>query len=169
MLKAIFVRRFLLLQVGICCLFPFFCTAVVHGATLWSLQPVVPPDVPSGVTESTNPIDAFVAKKYKEKGLQPAGPADKLTLLRRVYFDLIGLPPTVAEQKAFILDKSLDSYEKVVERLLANDQYGVRWARHWLDVLRYADLDGLDGSAMPAASGIYLWRDWVISALNTDM
>ena len=169
MLKAIFVRRFSLLPVGLCCLFPFFCPAVIHAATLWSLQPVVRPDVPSGVTESANPIDAFVAEKYKEKGLQPTGPADKLTLLRRVYFDLIGLPPTTAEQKAFRLDKSPDVYEKVVDRLLANDQYGVRWARHWLDVLRYADLDGLDGAAMPAASGIYLWRDWVISALNADM
>jgi hypothetical protein len=136
---------------------------------LWSLQPVTRPDVPVAVTRSQNPIDAFVAETYKEKGLEPAGPADKLTLLRRIYFDLIGLPPTVAEQQAFLRDRTPEAYEKVVDRLLGNEQYGVRWARHWLDVLRYADLDGIDGSVMPAAPGIYLWRDWVISALNHDM
>src|SRR5207302_5382676 len=101
--------------------------------------------------------------------LHPAGKADKLTLLRRVYFDLIGIPPTVAEQEAFLKDQSPDAYQKVVDQLLANDQHGVRWARHWLDVLRYADLDGLDGSVMPASPGIHLWRDWVTAALNHDM
>ncbi|MDQ2776262.1 MAG: DUF1549 and DUF1553 domain-containing protein [Acidobacteriota bacterium] len=136
---------------------------------MWSLEPVVRPDVPVEVTDSKNPIDAFIAEKYKEKGLQPTATADKLTLLRRLYFDLIGLPPTLAEQQAFLRDKAPDAYEKVVDRLLANDQYGVRWTRHWLDVLRYTDLDGLDGSVMPAASGIYLWRDWMISALNHDL
>ena len=105
---------------------------------------------------------------YREKGLHPAPKADKLTLLRRVYFDLIGLPPGPAEQDAFLQDSSPDAYEKVVDQLLANEQHGVRWARHWLDVLRYADLDGLDGSVMPAAPGIYLWRDWVITELNRD-
>ncbi len=99
----------------------------------------------------------------------PVGKADKLTLLRRVYFDLIGIPPTVAEQEAFLADSSPDAYEKIVDRLLANEQHGVRVARHWLDVLRYADLDGLDGSVMPASNGIYLWRDWVIRAMNRDM
>ncbi|HEX4807386.1 MAG TPA: DUF1549 and DUF1553 domain-containing protein [Bryobacteraceae bacterium] len=168
---AVLLRRFSLLLAGLCFLALSF--RAVHGATpartLWSLQPVVRPDVPSGITESKNPIDAFVAEKYKEKDLQRTGVADKLTLLRRIYFDLIGLPPTVAEQRAFLQDTSSDAYEKLVDRLLANDQYGVRWARHWLDVLRYADLDGIDGSVMPAAPGIYLWRDWVISALNHDM
>ncbi len=140
---------------------------------LWSLQPVVKPEVPTGANPAANPaanpIDAFISAKYKERGLHPVGPADKLTLLRRVYFDLIGIPPTPAEQDAFFQDQSPDAYSKVVDRLLANEQHGVRWARHWLDVLRYADLDGLDGSVMPAASGIYLWRDWVISALNHNV
>ena len=136
---------------------------------LWSLQPVVRPDVPAGVTTSANPIDAFIAADYKAKKLTPAGKADKLTLLRRVYYDLIGIPPTIAEQDAFLADDSPDAYEKVVDRLLADEQYGVRWSRHWLDVLRYADLDGIDGSVMPASSGIYLWRDWVIHALNHDV
>ena len=125
-----------------------------RAARLWSLQPVVKPAVPVGATTSNNPIDAFVTATYKEKGLHPAGKADKLTLLRRVYFDLIGIPPTVAEQEAFLKDQSPDAYQQVVDQLLANDQHGVRWARHWLDVLRYADLDGLDGSVMPASAGM---------------
>jgi hypothetical protein len=132
---------------------------------LWSLRPVVRPDVPAGVTQSSNPIDAFVAAEYKAKGLTPVGPVDKLTLLRRVTLDLTGLPPTVAEQEAFLKDESPNAYEKVVDRLLTSEQHGVRYARHWLDVLRYADED----ERMIAAPGIYLWRDWVINALNADV
>ena len=132
---------------------------------LWSLQPVVRPETPAGVTSSANPIDAFVAAMYREKGLTPAGKADKLTLLRRVHLDLIGIPPTPAEQEAFLADESPDAYEKVVDKLLASEQHGVRYARHWLDVLRYADAD----ERMYAAPGIHLWRDWVIYALNSDM
>ncbi len=115
------------------------------------------------------PLTHSFPHSTEKKALQPAAPADKLTLLRRVYFDLIGIPPTVAEQQAFLKNDAPDAYEKVVDHLLADPQYGVRWARHWLDVMRYTDLDGLDGSVMPAASGIYLWRDWVISALNHDL
>ena len=140
-----------------------------RAARLWSLQPVTRPPVPAGVTASANPIDAFIAADYKAKGLLPAGKADKLTLLRRVYFDLIGIPPTIAEQDAFLADESPEAYGKAVDRLLGDQQHGVRWARHWLDVLRYADLDGLDNSVMPASNGIYLWRDWMIRSLNHDM
>jgi hypothetical protein len=136
---------------------------------LWSLQPVKKAPVPAGVTTSTNPIDAFIAADYGEKGLIPAEKADKSTLLRRVYVDLTGLPPTPAEQEAFLADTAPDAYEKTVDRLLDSEQHGVRWSRYWLDVLRYADLDGLDGSVMPAAPGMYLWREWVIQALNHDM
>src|SRR6266849_3012461 len=135
------------------------------GVELWSQKPVVRPAVPSGVTKSTNPIDAFIAAEFQRKGLQPAGPADRRTLLRRVYFDLIGLPPTPAEQDAFLNDKSPDAYEKLVDRLLASEQHGVRYGRHWLDVLRYADVD----ERMYAAPGIHLWRDWVIHAVNKDL
>ncbi len=144
-------------------------TPISAAKKYWYMQPVVKPDVPAGATPFRNPIDAFIAAKYKEKQLRPVGPAAKLVLLRRVYLDLIGIPPTIAEQQAFINDRSPNAYDTVVDRLLGNEQYGVRWARRWLDVLRYTDLDGLDGSVMPAASGIYLWRDWVISALNHDM
>src|SRR5207249_7640480 len=121
---------------------------------------VVRPDVPAGLTDSANPIDAFVAAEYRAKALAPVGPADRRTLLRRVSLDLTGLPPTSAEQDAFLQVQSADAYEKVVDRLLASVQHGVRYARHWLDVLRYADED----ERMIAARGIHLWRDWVIHA-----
>ena len=134
-------------------------------AQLWVLKPVVRPATPAGLTKSVNPIDAFLAADYHAKGLRPSGPADKQTLLRRVYLDLEGLPPSPAEQDAFLKDTSPDAYEKVVDRLLASDQHGVRYARHWLDVLRYADVD----ERMIAAPGIYLWRDWMIRALNDDV
>ena len=137
--------------------------------TPWYLEPIHRPDVPAGAVQSANPsvnpIDAFIAAKLKEKGLQAAGPAAKTTLLRRVYLDLIGIPPTPAEQGAFLADASPGAYEKVVDRLLADKQHGVRYARHWLDVLRYADVD----DTMAAASGIHYWRDWVITALNEDL
>lgn len=131
----------------------------------WYLKPVVRPHVPATGTELRNPIDAFLSHQHQAKGLKPSGPADRRILLRRVYLDLIGIPPTIAEQDAFLADKSPDAYEKLVDRLLASEQHGVRYGRHWLDVLRYADAD--DG--MVAASGIHLWRDWLIRALNTDM
>ncbi len=132
---------------------------------LWVMKPVIQPPVPTGFSRSANPIDAFVAAEYKSRGLTPVGPADKRTLLRRVYLDLIGLPPSPTEQEAFLKDESPDAYEKVVDRLLASEQHGVRYARHWLDVLRYADAD----ERMIAAPGIYLWRDWVIRSLNSDL
>ena len=142
-----------------------WCATPVPNANLWYLKPVQRPQVPEGVTQSTNPIDAFVAARLKAKGLRPAALADKATLLRRVYLDLVGIPPVPAELDAFLADNSPDAYEKVVDRLLANEQYGVRYARHWLDVLRYDDID----DTMAAASGIHYWRDWVITALNEDL
>ncbi|MEO8125776.1 MAG: DUF1549 and DUF1553 domain-containing protein [Bryobacteraceae bacterium] len=132
---------------------------------LWSLKPVVRPEIPSAFSNEKNPIDAFVRKRQQEKGLKSVGPAEKATLLRRLYLDLTGLPPSVPEAKAFLQDNSPDAYEKVVDRLLASEQHGVRYARHWLDVLRYADVDG----GMPSDVGLYHWRDWMISALNRDL
>src|SRR6266566_4653664 len=99
-------------------------------ATLWVLQPVERPAVPAALAKSSNPIDAFVAAQYAAKGLKPVGQADKRTLMRRVYLDLIGIPPTPAEQEAFLKDESPDAYEKVVDQLLSSPQHGVRYARH---------------------------------------
>lgn len=148
-------------------LLPSLGLAATNGETggLWVLKPVERPEAPTGVAASSNPIDAFIAADYEAKGLKPVGPADKPTLLRRVTLDLTGLPPTLAEQEAFLNDPSPDAYEKVVDRLLASPQHGVRFGRHWLDVLRYADVD----ERMTAASGIHLWRDWVVNALNLDL
>jgi hypothetical protein len=134
-------------------------------ASLWALEPLSKTVVPFDGAAAANSIDAFVAAKRREKGLKPVGRADKETLLRGVYLDLIGLPPTPAEQAEFLEDSSADAYEKVVDRLLANEQHGVRYGRHWLDVLRYADVD----ERMVAAPGIHLWRDWIINALNDDL
>lgn len=131
----------------------------------WAFKPVQRPDVPAGVTQSPNPIDAFIAAEQRSKGVKPVVQANKAALLRRVYLDLIGLPPTPAEQDALLNDTSAEAYAKVVDQLLANEQHGVRYARHWLDVLRYADAD----ERMIAAGGIHLWRDWVINALNEDI
>src|ERR1700722_3296903 len=147
-------------------LFGSICfTAFSAQTQLWVLKPVVRPAVPVGVTQSQNPIDAFLAASYKAKGLRPAAPAEKQVLLRRVYLDLIGIPPTPAEQDAFLADQSPNAYEKVVDKLLASDQHGVRYARHWLYVLCYSDQD----ERMLAAAGIHYWRDWVIYALNSNM
>jgi hypothetical protein len=129
------------------------------GPDLWSFKPL---DLSIAAASS---IDEFIARSHSDRNLQPLAPATKGTLLRRVYFDLIGLPPSPAELDAFLADNSSTAYEKVVDQLLSNPQHGVRYARHWLDILRYADVD----RGMPAEPGIYHWRDWVIDALNRDL
>ena len=113
-----------------------------------------------------NPIDAFIAAEHEKRQLHPMPPADKLVLLRRVYLDLIGLPPTQEEVQAFLADNSRDAYEKVVDSLLARPQYGERWGRHWMDIWRYSDVyRSADRSSRPH---IWHWRDWIIESLNQD-
>lgn len=134
----------------------------------WALQPVRRPAVPSDATGSvgaTNEIDAFLARARNERATQALGLADPATWLRRVSLDLVGLPPTLEEQEAFLADTAPDAREKVVNRLLGSEQHGVRYGRHWLDVLRYTDFD----ENMPATPGIHYWRDWVVNALNQDL
>jgi hypothetical protein len=115
---------------------------------------------------SANPIDCFVRAKLREQGLQPAGPADKRTLIRRATFDLLGLPPTPEEVEAFLADRSPDAFAKVVDRLVASAQYGERWGRHWLDVVRYADTGGFEADHLyPNA---WRYRDYVIRSFNAD-
>ena len=106
----------------------------------WSFQPIARPEVPlvKNAEWPRNPIDNFIAAKLAENKLQPAREADRRTLIRRLYFDLIGLPPTPEEVRAFERDKSPDAYERLVDTLLASPRYGERWARHWLDVVRFA-------------------------------
>ncbi|MGK0205001.1 MAG: hypothetical protein ACI9S9_004088, partial [Planctomycetota bacterium] len=107
----------------------------------WAYQPVVRPAVPALENAGwvRSPIDAFILAGLEAKGLQPAPPADRYALLRRVTYDLTGLPPTQAEIDAFVADETDDAYAKVVDRLLASQQYGVKWAQHWLDLVRYAE------------------------------
>jgi hypothetical protein len=113
-----------------------------------------------------NPIDAFVLDRFEREGQKPSPEADKYTLVRRVYLDLIGLPPTPEEADAFVNDPSPDAYEKLVDRLLASPHYGERWARRWLDLARYADTNGYEKDR---PRSIWPYRDWVIRALNADM
>src|SRR5262249_1377231 len=110
----------------------------------WSFQPVRRPPVPvvSDAGWSRNEIDHFVFQKLQAEGLSPAPEADRLTLIRRLSCDMLGLPPTPQEIDAFLADQSTNAYEKLVDRLLASPAYGERWARHWLDLVRYADSDG---------------------------
>src|SRR5262249_54003027 len=134
----------------------------------WSFQRIHKPQVPRVGDQSwvQTPIDAFILARLEQEGLRPAPPADRRTLLRRVYLDLIGLPPTPAEQRAFLEDKSPEAYRKVVDDLLARPQYGERWARHWLDVVRYPESNGYErDGAKPHA---WRYRDYVINVLNHD-
>jgi hypothetical protein len=138
----------------------------------WAFQKPVRPAVPVGGAPgwSKNPIDAFVAAEQAKHGLTPNPPAAKETLLRRVYLDLIGLPPTRDELHAFLADTSENAYEKVVDRLLDSPRYGERWARHWMDVWRYSDWYGRRRvpDVWNSAPQIWRWRDWIIKSLNAD-
>ena len=136
--------------------------------THWSLKLLVKPEVPRvrDAARVRTPIDAFVLARLEEKGLTAAGPADKRTLIRRVTFDLTGLPPTPEEVEAFVADDSGGAFEKVVDRLLASPRYGERWARHWMDVVHYAETHGHDeDKPRPNA---WPYRDYLIRSFNED-
>ena len=135
----------------------------------WSFQSIERPEVPAvdrGAWVRT-PVDAFVLSRLEAEGIEPSPEADRATLIRRLSFDLLGLPPTPEEVDAFVADESPEAYEKLVDRLLASPHYGERWGRHWLDLARYADSDGYEkDSPRPYA---YRYRDWVIDAINDDL
>ncbi len=133
----------------------------------WAFQPVKPMTAPVIRGPVRNPIDNFVWAPLEKQGIAPAVEADQATLIRRLHLDLIGLPPSPAEVDGFLADESPDSYEKLVDRLLASPHYGERWGRHWLDAARYADSDGYEkDTGRPFA---WRYRDWVINALNAGM
>jgi hypothetical protein len=133
----------------------------------WAWKRPVRPRVPViGGKQTANPIDAFIRAKLKEAGLAPAPPATREQLIRRVTFDLTGLPPTPEEIDGFVKDRSPKAWEKVVDRLLASPRYGERWARHWLDIARYADTNGYEfDEPRPDA---WRYRDYVIKSFNED-
>lgn len=134
----------------------------------WAFEPIRRPPVPqvSGKYPVHNPIDAFIQEKLASAGLEPSPQADKETLIRRVTYDLTGLPPTIAEIDAFVADNSPDAYERLVDRLLKSPHYGEHMARHWLDAARYGDTHGLH---LDNERSLWPYRDWVISAFNNNM
>jgi hypothetical protein len=140
----------------------------------WAYRPPVKSPLPALRGEPSafvgdwirNPIDRFVLARLEKEDLKPSPEADRVTLLRRLSLDLIGLPPTLAEVDAFVNDKSDEAYEKAVDRLLASPHYGERWGRHWLDAARYADSDGFEKDK---PRFVWFYRDWVINALNRDL
>jgi len=138
----------------------------------WAFQKPIRPPVPVGAnhTGSGNPVDAFLAASRTRKGVTASPPAARSALLRRVYLDLIGLPPTREQLHAFLADTAPNAYEKVVDRLLASPQYGERWGRHWMDVWRYSDWYGRRSvpDVMNSYPRIWRWRDWIVRSLNED-
>ncbi|MBM3774111.1 MAG: DUF1549 domain-containing protein, partial [Acidobacteria bacterium] len=136
----------------------------------WSFQPIQKPLVPEVRNRAwtRSPIDRFVLAKLEAKGIEPVGPADPRALIRRAYFDLVGLPPTPEQVDAFLADQSADSFAKVIESLLASPHYGERWARYWLDIARYAD-ERLASTKDEPYPNSFRYRDWVVQAFNDDM
>lgn len=138
----------------------------------WAFQPPVrpplelPPDTTAWPVQ--NGIDLLLAQVHSQQGLTPVPEADKATLLRRLFWDLVGLPPTPDELAQFLADPSPDSYERKVEELLASPRYGERWARHWMDVWRYSDWYGYGNELRNSSRHIWRWRDWIIESLNAD-
>lgn len=139
--------------------------------THWAYRPVVRPTVPAvqAIEWCQNSLDRFILHELEGRGLTPSPPADRRTLLRRASYDLTGLPPTAAEVEAFERDTSPAAWPRVVDRLLASPQYGERWARHWLDVARYADTKGYVFNQEMRYPFSYTYRDYVIRAMNADL
>ena len=137
---------------------------IAEGSKHWAFRPIAKPKLPA--VKAENPIDAFILEKLSEKGLSLAAPADKRTLIRRATFDLTGLPPSPDEVEAFLADKSPDAFAKVVDRLLRSPHYGEKWGRHWLDVARYSDSNGLDENI--ALGTAWRYRDYVVKSINAD-
>ena len=136
----------------------------------WAFQRIVRPEVPAIQSDWVrNPIDAFVAVRHRQHELTPQPTATRLVLLRRLYLDLIGVPPTAAEIRVVIKDTSPDWYAGVVERLLDDPRYGERWGRHWMDIWRYSDWWGLNQQLRNSQKHIWHWRDWIVESLNEDM
>jgi len=153
--------------------FPKLKAELARFRTAWAwkpLEPVRTPPVPrvKNAKWVRNPIDAFVLAEQEARGLKARPEAPREVLLRRLYLDLIGLPPTTEELSTFLADRSPGAYEKVVDRLLASPRYGERWGRHWMDVWRYSDWDGYGEEVRNSQRHIWRWRDWIIDSLNED-
>lgn len=143
-------------------------TQAARPAAGWPFAPLVKPAPPAVKRRDwvKNPIDAFLLAKLEQKDLSPTPPASRRALLRRLYFDLVGMPPTPADMDRFLSDQRAEAYEREIEKLLADPRYGERWARRWLDVVRYADTAG--GGSDAALPHMWRYRDYVIRAFNQD-
>ncbi len=163
------MRRALTLWLTLICWTP--AGAADTPAEHWSLQPRSRPAVPRFQEPAAqqwlrNAVDAFILERLHKVGLQPASEADRATLIRRVCFDLTGLPPTPEEVTAFVQDPAPDAYEKLVDRLLASPHYGEHWGRHWFDVVRFAETEGFEYDRL--RPGAWRYRDYVIKSFNDD-
>ena len=138
------------------------------GYDWWSLQPLTNPQIPKANSKWVqNAIDRFIWAKLQTEQLEPSPPADRRTLIRRLSFDLLGLPPSRREVEEFVSDPAPDAYDRLVDRFLASPRYGERWARHWLDIVRYGESQGFERDKLRPNSWPY--RDWIIEALNSDL
>lgn len=146
-----------------------FTTDARAGYDWWALQPVVRPERPkvNAVAWVNNAVDAFILAELEDRGLSPSPPADRRTLIRRLSFDLLGLPPTPEAVADFLSDTASDAYTKRVDRMLASPRYGERWARHWLDVTRFGESQGFERDKLRPHA--WRFRDWVIDAFNHDL
>ena len=142
---------------------------IEQGKNFWAFQPVVAPVVPelSASEWPKNNVDRFVLTKLNEKGIKPAGDATKENLLRRLTYDLTGLPPTAAQIERFLADESDKATDKLIDRLLQSGHFGERWGRHWLDVVRFAESSG--GGRTLLFPDAWRYRDYVIDAFNQDL
>src|SRR5688500_15419562 len=150
------------------CLAVLACAGAGAQKDHWSYRRLAAPPLAT-VNDAAwvrNPIDAFILAKLEATSLKPSDDADRRTLIRRVYFDLTGLPPTPQDVKAFVDDPRSDAYEKLVDRLLASPRYGERWARHWIDVVHFAETHGHDHDVIRPKAWPY--RDYLIRSLNED-
>jgi cytochrome c553 len=141
-----------------------------EGRKFWAFQPIAKPALPAVKNEAwvKTDIDRFVLAKLEAAGMTPSPPAEKTALLRRAYFDLVGLPPTPADVEVFLADTSPEAFAKVVDKLLASRHYGERWGRHWLDVARYGE-DQAHTFQARMYPNAYRYRDWVVNSLNNDL
>lgn len=152
--------------------FPFLIVSTFAGSTHWSLQPIRDPELPvlEGKYKAHHPVDLFVHAKLRQVGIPPAPEASREQLVRRLYFGLVGLPPTFKEVQGFLQDERPDAYKHLVDHLLSSKHYGERWGRYWLDVVRYGDTKGyLTAGKDRKYPYSYTYRDWVAKALNEDL
>jgi hypothetical protein len=144
---------------------------IASPAEHWAFRPLLSLATEENASESSQSmgtIDGILERAHQAKNLEPLPQADKYTLLRRVTFDLTGLPPTLDEIQSFVSDDGPDAYEQLVDRLLDKPAYGERWARHWMDVWRYSDWDGYKEEVRGSQRNIWHWRDWIVESLNTN-